>query len=157
MHWFESNLPSHIVECNHFWLHFYLSIKYIYIISLSNFIYGGTKLVKIRLTRLGKHKNPFYRIVAVDSRRKRDGSYLALVGTYEPFSGKVILKTDIILDLLSKGAVPSETVANLFKQKGVLQQFAQTQKKPAKKAKKARKTKTNSKTKKTDKVEEIKK
>ena len=111
-------------------------------------------MVKIRLTRLGKHKNPFYRIVAVDSRRKRDGSYLALVGTYEPFSGKVILKTDIILDLLSKGAVPSETVANLFKQKGVLQQLAQTQKKPAKKA---RKTKTNSKTKKTDKVEEIKK
>lgn len=111
-------------------------------------------MVKIRLTRLGKHKNPFYRIVAVDSRRKRDGSYLALVGTYEPFSGKVILKTDIILDLLSKGAVPSETVANLFKQKGVLQQFAQTQKKPAKKTKKA---KTNSKTKKTNKVEEIKK
>ena len=111
-------------------------------------------MVKIRLTRLGKHKNPFYRIVAVDSRRKRDGSYLALVGTYEPFSGKVILKTDIILDLLSKGAVPSETVANLFKQKGVLQQFAQTQKKPAKKVKRA---KTNSKTKKTDKVEEIKK
>lgn len=111
-------------------------------------------MVKIRLTRLGKHKNPFYRIVAVDSRRKRDGSYLALVGTYEPFSGKVILKTDIILDLLSKGAVPSETVANILKQKGVLQQLAQTQKKPAKKTNKA---KTNSKTKRTDKVEEIKK
>ena len=102
-------------------------------------------MVKIRLTRLGKHKNPFYRIVAVDSRRKRDGSYLALVGTYEPFSGKVILKTDIILDLLSKGAVPSETVANLLKQKGVLQQLAKTHKKPAKKTRKA---KTNSKTKK---------
>ena len=114
-------------------------------------------MVKIRLTRLGKHKNPFYRIVAVDSRRKRDGSYLALVGTYEPFAGKVILKTDIILDLLSKGAVPSETVANLLKQKGVLQQFAQTQTKPAKKAKKPRKAKTNSKTKKTAKAEEVKK
>lgn len=114
-------------------------------------------MVKIRLTRLGKHKNPFYRIVAVDSRRKRDGSYLALVGTYEPFAGKIVLKTDIILDLLSKGAVPSETVVNLLKQKGVLQQFAQTQKKPAKKAKKQRKAKNKSKTKKADQVKEIKK
>ena len=59
--------------------------------------------------------------------------------------------------MLSKGAVPSETVANLLKQKGVLQQFAQTQTKPAKKAKKPRKAKTNSKTKKTAKAEEVKK
>ena len=96
MRWSESTLPSHKLNVASngyiFLFNIYLTyLKYIYIITLSNFIYGGTKLVKIRLTRLGKHKNPFYRIVAVDSRRKRDGSYLALVGTYEPFSGKVIL------------------------------------------------------------------
>lgn len=118
-------------------------------------------MVKIRLTRLGKHKSPFYRIIAVDSRRKRDGSYLALVGTYEPFSGKVNLKSDVILDLLSKGAKLSETVTNLLKQKGILQQYLQT-KKPTKKHKKVRKSKKkkNKTTKKVDntvKVEETKK
>ena len=107
-------------------------------------------MVKIRLTRLGKHKNPFYRIVATDSRRKRDGSYLAMVGTYEPFSGKVNLKTDAILDFLSKGAVLSETVANILKQKGVLQQYLKA-KKTTKKHKRPKKTK------KTNKSEEIKK
>ena len=119
-------------------------------------------MVKIRLMRLGKHKSPFYRIIAVDSRRKRDGSYLALVGTYEPFSGKVNLKSDVILDLLSKGAKFSETVANILKQKGILQQYLQS-KKSTKQCKKVRRSKKKNKifekVDKTDKVkvEEIKK
>ena len=102
-------------------------------------------MVKIRLTRLGKHKSPFYRIVAVDSRSKRDGDYLDLVGTYEPFEGKVNLKSEVILDLLSKGAVPSETVLNILKEKGIWKQFQQTKtpkkavKKPNKKTKKVTK------------------
>ena len=95
-------------------------------------------MVKIRLTRLGKHKSPFYRIVAVDSRSKRDGDYLDLVGTYEPFEGKVNLKSEVILDLLSKGAVPSETVLNILKEKGIWKQFQQT-KTPKKAVKKANK------------------
>ena len=102
-------------------------------------------MVKIRLTRLGKHKSPFYRIVAVDSRSKRDGDYLDLVGTYEPFEWKVNLKSEVILDLLSKGAVPSETVLNILKEKGIWKQFQQTKtpkkavKKPNKKTKKVTK------------------
>ena len=94
-------------------------------------------MVKIRLTRLGKHKSPFYRIVAVDSRNKRDGGYLALVGTYEPFEGKVNFKSEV--------AVPSETVLNLLKEKGIWKQFQQTKspkkvtKKTSKKTKKATK------------------
>ena len=95
-------------------------------------------MVKIRLTRLGKNKSPFYRIVAVDSRSKRDGDYLDLVGTYEPFEGKVNLKSEVILDLLSKGAVPSETVLNILKEKGIWKQFQQT-KTPKKAVKKASK------------------
>ena len=79
----------------------------------------GITLVKIRLTRLGKHKNPFYRIVATDSRNKRDGGYLALLGTYEPFSGKVNFKSEEVVSFLLKGAQPSETVLNLLKAKGV--------------------------------------
>lgn len=98
-------------------------------------------MVKIRLTRLGKHKSPFYRIVAVDSRNKRDGGYLALVGTYEPFEGKVNFKSEVISDLLSKGAVPSETVLNLLKEKGIWKQFQQTKSPKATKPEK----KTNSK------------
>ena len=83
----------------------------------------GITLVKIRLTRLGKHKNPFYRIVATDSRNKRDGGYLALLGTYEPFSGKVNFKSEEVVSFLLKGAQPSETVLNLLKAKGVWNTF----------------------------------
>jgi small subunit ribosomal protein S16 len=54
-------------------------------------------LVKIRLARFGRHKLPFYRIVVVDSRQKRDGSYLELVGTFEPGEGKVVLNKEIAM------------------------------------------------------------
>ena len=80
-------------------------------------------MVKIRLTRLGKHKDPFYRIVAIDSRSKRDGGYLALLGTYEPFGGKVNFKSEEVISFLLKGAQPSETVLNLLKSKGIWKTF----------------------------------
>ena len=83
----------------------------------------GITLVKIRWTRLGKHKNPFYRIVATDARNKGDGGYLALLGTYEPFSGKVNFKSEEAVSFLLKGAQPSETVLNLLKAKGVWNTF----------------------------------
>ena len=97
-------------------------------------------LVKIRLTRLGKHKDPFYRIVAIDSRSKRDGGYLAVLGTYEPFSGKANLRSEEIIKFLKNGAQPSETCLNLFKAKGLYKTFL-AEKKAPKKAKKARKSK----------------
>ena len=98
-------------------------------------------MVKIRLTRLGKHKDPFYRIVAIDSRSKRDGGYLALLGTYEPFSGKANLRSEEILKFLNNGAQASETCLNLFKAKGLYKTFLDGKKKPAKKDKKKRKSK----------------
>ncbi|MDE7434186.1 MAG: 30S ribosomal protein S16 [Mycoplasmoidaceae bacterium] len=76
-------------------------------------------MVKIRLTRLGKHKSPFYRIVATDSRTKRDGGFIAVLGTYEPFSGKTLIKSEEVLALLNKGAQPTDTILNLFKEKGI--------------------------------------
>ena len=98
-------------------------------------------MVKIRLTRLGKHKDPFYRIVAIDSRSKRDGGYLALLGTYEPFSGKANLRSEEILKFLNNGAQASETCLNLFKAKGLYKTFLDGKKKPTKKDKKKRKSK----------------
>ena len=98
-------------------------------------------MVKIRLTRLGKHKDPFYRIVAIDYKSKRDGGYLALLGTYEPFSGKANLRSEEILKFLKNGAQASETCLNLFKAKGLYKTFLEGKKKPTKKAKKNRKSK----------------
>jgi small subunit ribosomal protein S16 len=76
-------------------------------------------LVKIRLTRLGKHKAPVYRIVATDSRVKRDGKYIALIGTYEPFSGQTKINHELAIKFLSNGAQPTETILNMFKQNGI--------------------------------------
>ncbi|MGL5630517.1 MAG: 30S ribosomal protein S16 [Mycoplasmoidaceae bacterium] len=80
-------------------------------------------MVKIRLTRFGRHKKPFYRLVAMDSRFSRDSSYIELLGTYEPFSGKIKLNKDIILKWLNSGAQPTETAKNMLKKEGIWKEF----------------------------------
>jgi small subunit ribosomal protein S16 len=75
-------------------------------------------MVKIRLTRFGKHKMPYYRMVAIDSRAKRDGGYIALIGTIEPRKKIYKINNTILTEFLNKGAEPSETVVNLLKQQG---------------------------------------
>lgn len=66
--------------------------------------------VKIRLMRIGANKRPFYRVVAVDERRKRTGGYLELLGTYNPLTNpkEIKLKQDRIDDWIKKGAQPSD-------------------------------------------------
>lgn len=66
--------------------------------------------VKIRLMRIGSRKRPFYRVVAVDERKKRTGGYLELLGTYNPLTQpkEIILKQDRIDDWIKKGAVLSD-------------------------------------------------
>ncbi|MBI4529661.1 MAG: 30S ribosomal protein S16 [Deltaproteobacteria bacterium] len=73
--------------------------------------------VKIRLSRHGAKKNPFYRIVVSDSRSPRDGKYLELVGTYDPksASGGVKINREKVEKWLSRGAQPSQTVRELLK------------------------------------------
>ncbi|MDR2823420.1 MAG: 30S ribosomal protein S16 [Mycoplasmataceae bacterium] len=83
-------------------------------------------MVKIRLTRLGKHKAPFYRIVATDSRVKRDGKYIALLGTFEPNKGIIKIKHDIAVDYLIKGAQPTETILSMFKSQGIWAEYLKT-------------------------------
>lgn len=73
--------------------------------------------VTIRLARAGAKKHPHYRIVVADSRRARDGKFLEHVGTYNPSSKPMLLdvKKDLVDAWMKKGAVPSQTVSELFK------------------------------------------
>ncbi len=96
-------------------------------------------MVKIRLTRLGRHKTPFYRIVAVDSRKRRDSDYLCLFGTYDPTKKIIKIDEQKVLDYLKMGAQPAETVKNILKQKKIWAKFLATKKPKAKKAKKVSK------------------
>lgn len=73
--------------------------------------------VKIRLTRKGSKKKPFYRIVAADSQAPRDGSFLEVLGTYDPMSDPagIELKKDRVTYWLEKGALPTGTVKQILK------------------------------------------
>jgi len=76
--------------------------------------------VRIRLTRKGTKKKPFYRIVAADVEAPRDGKFLEALGTYDPMiePALITLKEDRINYWLSEGAKPSTTVQSLFKSQG---------------------------------------
>ncbi|MCK9245189.1 MAG: 30S ribosomal protein S16 [Candidatus Marinimicrobia bacterium] len=77
--------------------------------------------VKIRLLRMGRKKKPFYRIVAIDTKSRRDGRYLDKVGYYDPLTKPATVKIDKekVLDWLEKGAIPSDTVFNLLQKEGI--------------------------------------
>ncbi len=77
--------------------------------------------VKIRLSRHGAKKRPFYRIVVADSESPRDGKYLEAVGSYNPLKdpAEVSLKEERIRYWMDQGAIPTNTIKNLFKKEGV--------------------------------------
>jgi len=79
-------------------------------------------LVKIRLRRVGAKKQPTYRIVATDSRSPRDGRFLEILGNYNPRTDPpaVELSEERVRYWLSQGAQPTEVMARLLKQKGIL-------------------------------------
>ena len=78
-------------------------------------------MVKIRLTRLGAHKKPFYRIIVADSKARRDGPFIEILGTYDP----KIEPSKIEVDLerakywIGQGAQLSVTVQKLLKKSGL--------------------------------------
>lgn len=79
-------------------------------------------MVKIRLMRMGSKRNPHYRIVVVDSRKKRSADYIEQLGYYDPReTGETSLKLDgeRAAHWLHVGAQPTETVVRLFEQQGV--------------------------------------
>lgn len=80
----------------------------------------------IRLTRMGRKKRPFYRMIVLDNRKRRDGAYLANLGFYNPFCEphEVKLHEDEIISWLSKGATVSETAKSLLRSEGVLYRYS---------------------------------
>ena len=80
-------------------------------------------MVKIRLTRLGDKKNPFYRIIVADSRAPRDGAFIDIVGTYNPLVDPAEVKIDAekAKHWLSVGARPSDTVKSLLVNAGIIE------------------------------------
>jgi small subunit ribosomal protein S16 len=73
--------------------------------------------VSIRLTRGGSKKKPSYRIVVLDSRKKRDGDYLDRIGHYNPCvnPAEIVVDTEKLDSWISKGAQCSDTVASLVR------------------------------------------
>ena len=106
--------------------------------------------VKLRLTRMGKTKQPAYRVVAIDSHTKRDGEYIELIGTYNPLTKPATVKLDekVALKWLGQGAIPSDTVKNLFKEAGIMKKFADSKVKATKKEVKEEKEEVKKETKK---------
>ena len=81
--------------------------------------------VRIRLSRFGKKKAPFYRLVVADSRSPRDGRFIEQIGTYNPMTDPASMAVDEerALYWLSKGAQPSDTARGLLKKQGVWEKF----------------------------------
>jgi len=104
-------------------------------------------MLKIRLMRIGAKKRPFYRVVAVDERAKRNGAYLELLGTYNPLTTphEINLKKDRIEHWLKQGAVKSD---------GFLRILGEAPQRPPRKAKKQKQESESQKSQEEPKVEE---
>jgi len=86
--------------------------------------------VKLRLKRMGAKKRPYYRIVAADSRSPRDGRFIETVGTYNPIMepAEININEEVALKWLSTGAIPTDTVRDLFKKQGIMEKFHNSKK-----------------------------
>ncbi len=84
--------------------------------------------VKLRLMRMGKKKQPTYRVVAADSRSPRNGRFIEIVGTYEPRQDPSVVRIDNsrALDWLRKGAMPTDRVRRLLQESGAWDEFTST-------------------------------
>ena len=79
--------------------------------------------VKIRLTRMGDKKSPFYRIVVTDSRKARDGAYIEKLGTFNPLTNpaEVTLDVENTKKWIANGAQPTDTARNLLVKSGAIE------------------------------------
>lgn len=82
-------------------------------------------MVKLRLMRVGKKKQPTYRVVASDSRSARDGRFIEILGVYNPRAepSVVTIDNEKALGWLRKGAQPTERVEKLLRQSGAWDEF----------------------------------
>ncbi len=95
-------------------------------------------MVKIRLTRMGDHKNPVYRVIVADSRSPRDGRFIEVLGTYDPhLDDGLKLDVEKSKQWIKNGAQPTDTARALLVKAGVLETKKSTQKTKVDKKKKA--------------------
>ncbi len=78
-------------------------------------------MVKIRLTRIGAKKRPFYRVIVADSKSRRDGPFIEIIGTYNPLTDPSEIKVDLerAKYWLGNGAQATSTVMRLLKKAGL--------------------------------------
>lgn len=81
--------------------------------------------VKLRLVRMGKKKQPYYRVIAADARSPRDGRFIEIIGRYSPRTepSEIVIDNDKAVKWLRQGAQPTETVHKLLKISGAWAQF----------------------------------
>lgn len=81
--------------------------------------------VKIRLKRMGAKKAPFYRVIVADSRSPRDGRFIDTIGTYNPLTtpAEINLNEESAIKWLNNGAIPTDTVKNLFSKAGIMEKY----------------------------------
>lgn len=88
--------------------------------------------VKMRLTRLGAKKRPFYRVVVSDSRKAVSGQYIELLGTYDPGldnkDSVIKLNKELVFKWLDNGAIPSDTVRSILSKEGLLKEYDELKK-----------------------------
>jgi small subunit ribosomal protein S16 len=101
-----------------------------------------TMALKIRLTRGGAKKRPYYRIIVADSRFPRDGRFIDRIGAYDPMKPKdaadrVVLDVEKAKEWLAKGAQPTDRVARFLDQAGLMKRAARNNPEKAKPGKKA--------------------
>lgn len=82
-------------------------------------------MVRIRLTRVGRSKSPYYRVVVADSHKRRDGRFIEILGHYQPLAAETKIKVDSdrALHWLMVGAQPSITCMSILRKAGVLKAF----------------------------------
>lgn len=78
-------------------------------------------MVKIRLTRLGSHKKPFYRMIVADSRSRRNGPFIEILGTYDPLKEPSEIKIDVTRakHWIENGAQPTDIARKLIQKASV--------------------------------------
>ena len=79
----------------------------------------------IRLKRMGAKKAPFYRVIVADSRSPRDGRFIDTIGTYNPLTtpAEIKLNEESAIKWLNNGAIPTDTVKNLFSKAGIMEKY----------------------------------
>ena len=81
--------------------------------------------VKIRLQRVGTKKKPFYRVVAIDEKQKRDGGVIDQLGKYQPIANTIQFEVDEekVITWLKNGAQPTDTIRQQLKKAGIWQKY----------------------------------